>query len=59
MISLEGQLNLDPDLLGYKIDFLIPVLNPENFEDGKKEDVDYLQNYILESDQRFDNLNSI
>jgi hypothetical protein len=56
---LEGQLNLDPDLLGYKIDFLIPVLNPENFEDGKKEDVDYLQNYILESDQRFDNLNSI
>ena len=40
LMSNEGQLNLDPELLGYKIDFLIPILNPDNFEDGKKSDVD-------------------
>ena len=41
---------MDPETLGYKIDFLIPVLNPDNFEDGKKECVDYSQQYVLESD---------
>jgi hypothetical protein len=38
---------------------LIPVLNPDNFEDGKKEGIDYSQNYILENDHRFESLNSI